>query len=101
MMSLRHSPNDRPIPAAGLPSLDDIIRQEAWPEGTFLRDKLIWRPCDTAPMIGQHLLQDCPLHDVTRQEAWPEDTPLRDKLYGDIAALRRTAAFTRATGVPV
>ena len=40
-------------------------------------------------------------HDVIRQEAWPVDTPLRDKLYGDLAALRRTAAFIRATDVPV
>ena len=41
------------------------------------------------------------VHDVITQKAWPEDTPLRDKLYGDLAALQRTAAFVRATGVPV
>ena len=56
-------------------------------------------PCDTAPMTTQHLLQDCPLHDVVRQEAWPEDPPLRDRLYGNPAALQRTAAYVRGTGV--
>ena len=49
----------------------------------------------------QHLLQDCPLHDVLRQEAWPEDPPLRDRLYGILAALRRTAAYVRGTGVAI
>ena len=49
-------------------------------------------------MNGQHLLQDCPLYGAIRQEAWPEDTT-RNKLYGDLATLRRTAAFIRETGI--
>ena len=46
-------------------------------------------PCDTAPMTGQHLPQDCPLHDVVRGMAvlvtapmtgqhLPQDCPLHD-----------------------
>ena len=31
----------------------------------------------------------------------PEDMPLKEKLYGDLAALRRTAAFVRGAGVSV
>ena len=58
-------------------------------------------PCDTAPMTTDHLLQDCPLHDEPRQAAWPQPVSMRDKLYGDLEALRRTAAFVRATGVPI
>ena len=45
------------------------------------------------PYGGQQLsseIQACPSGDL-----------LRDKLYGDLAALRRTAAFVRDTGVPV
>ena len=55
----RHSPNDRPTPAAGLSCLHDVIGQEAWPEDTPITGGG-WRPCHTAPMAGQHLLQDCP-----------------------------------------
>ena len=38
---------------------------------------------------------------VLRQETWPEDPPLRDRLYGNLAALRRTAAYVRGTGVSI
>ena len=58
-------------------------------------------PCDTAPMTTQHLPQDCPLHDVLKQEAWPDYPPLRDRLYGNLEALRRTAAYVRGTGVSI
>ena len=58
-------------------------------------------PCDTAPMTAVHLLQDCPIHADIRQETWPETTQLKEKLYGDLAALRRTAAFVKAVGVDV
>ena len=56
-------------------------------------------PCDTAPMDTAHVLQDCPLQDIPRLAAWPEERPLREKLYGDLAVLRKTASFVRATGV--
>ena len=58
-------------------------------------------PCDTAPMTTAHLLQDCPLHDALRQATWPTVTTLTEKLYGDLASLRRTAAFVRETGVTI
>ena len=32
---------------------------------------------------------------------WPEPKPLRDKLYGSLEELKRTAAFSRATGISV
>ena len=58
-------------------------------------------PCGTAPMTTEHLLQECPLQDGPRRATWPQPAPLRDKLYGDLEALRRTATFVRATGVPI
>ena len=58
-------------------------------------------PCDTAPMVTAHVLQDSPLQDMPSLAAWPEETPLREKLYGDLVALRKTASFVRATGVDV
>ena len=47
-------------------------------------------PCDTAPMDIDRLLQDCPLQDIPRE-----------KLYGDLATLKKTASFVRATGVDI
>ena len=55
--------------------------------------------CVTGPMTSAHLLQDYPIHANLRQETWREETYLNDKLNGDLAALRRTAAFVRAAGV--
>ena len=34
-------------------------------------------------------------------QSWPETTQLKEKLYGDLAALQRTAAFLKAVGVDV
>ena len=51
--------------------------------------------------LGEHLLQHCRLHDAMRRDTWPEPTLLRDMLYGDLEELRRTAAFVRATGIPI
>ena len=31
----------------------------------------------------------------------PQETPLREKLYGDLAALKKTASFVRAAGVDI
>ena len=58
-------------------------------------------PCDTAPMTTAHLLQDCPLHEAFHQATWPTMTTLTEKLYGDLAGLRRTAAFVRETEVTI
>ena len=59
-------------------------------------------PYDTGPMISEHLLQHCPLRQNTlRKTTWAEDLPLAEKLYGDLAALRRIAAFVRGAGVSV
>ena len=58
-------------------------------------------PCETAPMTTEHLLQHCPLQDGLRCTAWPDETPLKEKLHGDLVALKRMAAFVRATGVDV
>ena len=58
-------------------------------------------PCDTAPVTTEHLLQHCPLQDALRCTTWPDETPLKEMFYGDLAALKRTAAFVRATGVDV
>ncbi|KAK7100293.1 hypothetical protein V1264_023271 [Littorina saxatilis] len=57
--------------------------------------------CNTAPMTTAHLLQECPLQEERRSTAWPDETPLQKKLLGDLAALKKTAAFVRATGVDV
>ena len=38
---------------------------------------------------------------LLRLAAGPEETPLREKLYGDIAALKKTASFVRAAGVNI
>lgn len=58
-------------------------------------------PCNTASMTTAHLLQDCPLHEVIRRNIWPDETTLREKLHGGTSALRRTAAFIRATKVDI
>ena len=58
-------------------------------------------PCDTAPMTTDHQLQHCPLQRALRCTTWPDETPLKEKLHGDLAALKRTAAFLRASGVDV
>ena len=52
-------------------------------------------------MTNERLLQHCPLQDTPRKTTWPEDLPLTEKLYGDLTALRRTAAFVRGAGVSV
>ena len=53
-------------------------------------------------MTAVHLLQDyCPIHADLRQETWPETTQLKEKLYGNLAALQRTAAFVKAVEVDV
>ena len=95
MKTLRHSPSDRPTPAAGLPS-PRCHQAGSMAGGHSCEGQAVWRPCDTAPVTGQYLLQDFPLHDVLRQEAWPEDTPLGDKLCGDLASPLRTAAFLQS-----
>ena len=59
------------------------------------------RACDTAPMSTEHFFQRCRLHEGPRGDTWPEGRPLREKLYGDLAELKRTAAFVRATGVDI
>ena len=41
------------------------------------------------------------LHDGLKGDTQPENRPLREKLYGDLAELKRTAAFVRATGADV
>ena len=41
------------------------------------------------------------LEDTLRKTARPEDLPLTEKLYGDMAALRRTATFVRGSGVSI
>ena len=58
-------------------------------------------PCNADIMTAEHLLQHCPLHDAMRRDTWPDPTLLRDKLYGNLEELRRTAAFTRATGISI
>ena len=57
--------------------------------------------CNTALMTSQHLLQHCPLQDTLRKNVWPEDLALTEQLYGDLAALRRTATFVRGTNISV
>ena len=49
--------------------------------------------CITAPMTSRHPLQHCPLQETLRKTTCPEDPPLTEKLYGDLAALGRTAAL--------
>ena len=49
----------------------------------------------------QKRVQRCPPRDGLRGDAWPEDRPLREKLYGDLAELKRTAAFVWTTRVDV
>ena len=49
----------------------------------------------------EHFLQDCQTHQILRAETWPADTPVREKIYGPVKNLQRTAAYDRATGVPV
>ena len=51
--------------------------------------------------VEHNLPQHCQLHFALRRDMWPEPIPLRDKLYDNLEELRRTAAFVRATGVPV
>ena len=58
-------------------------------------------PCNTAAMTTEHLLQHCPLHVALRSSTWPEERTLNEKLHGGRAALERTAAFVRQTGVPI
>lgn len=58
-------------------------------------------PCHTAAMTTEHLLQHCHLHDALRNETWPEAKALNEKLHGGQAALERTAAFARQTGVSI
>ena len=58
-------------------------------------------PCDTAPLTTEDFLQHCPLHDGLTNAAWPENRALREKLFGDLAELKRTAAFVTATGVDI
>ena len=55
-----------------------------------------WDPFNTA---GIKPFQ--PSLNISRLAAWPDETPLREKLYGDLAALRKTASFVRAPGVDV
>ena len=52
-------------------------------------------------MTTEHFLQHCPLHVGLRGDTWPENRPLRERLYGDLAELKRTAAFVTASGVDV
>ena len=47
-------------------------------------------PCNTAPMTNE--LQHCPLQDTAEDHLARGSAP-DQKLYGDLAALRRTAAF--------
>ena len=58
-------------------------------------------PCGTADMTVEHLLQHCPTHQNLRAETWPAQTPMKKKIFGPVEDLRRTAAYIRATGVPV
>ena len=57
--------------------------------------------CGTAPMTVDHFLQHCPTYQEQRKAAWSSNIPLAEKLYGPMENLRKTAAFVRATGVPV
>ena len=57
--------------------------------------------CGTSPMTVEHFLQDCQNHQTLRIETWPADTLVREKIYGRVENLQRTAAYVRATGVPV
>ena len=56
-------------------------------------------PCSVAAMTTEHFLQHCQLHDNLRSSTWPEGETLEEKLYGDLAALERTATFSRTTGI--
>ena len=58
-------------------------------------------PCSTADMTVEHLLQHCPTHQNLRTETWPTQTPMQKKIFGPLEDLRRTAAYIKATGVPV
>ena len=57
--------------------------------------------CGTSLMTVERFLQDCQTHQNLRAEPWPADTPVREKIYGPVENLQRTAAYVRATGVPV
>ena len=57
--------------------------------------------CGTSPMTVEHFLQDGQNHQNPRAETWPADTSVREKVYDPVENLRRTAAYVRATGVPV
>ena len=58
-------------------------------------------PCGAPEMTVEHFLGECPAHQTLRTNTWPQETTLRDKLYGPLESLRRTAAYARASGVPV
>ena len=50
-------------------------------------------------MTAAHILQDCEQHAVTRDKHWPTPTTLEAKLYGDLGALKTTAAYIKETGL--
>ena len=57
--------------------------------------------CSTSPKTVEHFLQDCQTHRNQRAKTWPADTPVREKIYGPVENLQHTAAYVRATEVPV
>ena len=58
-------------------------------------------PCGAADMTVGHILQDCRTFQNLRDETWPSAPSVREKIFGSLEELRRTAAFIRATGIPV
>ena len=58
-------------------------------------------PCGTGIQTPEHILQDCPTFSTLRQETWSTEVGLQDKLFGPAAELRRTAEFTRLTGLTI
>ena len=86
----------------------DLTSMPRMREGPVLRltSKLGWSqtdlfPCNGAPMTTEFVLQDCPRQDALRIFTWAEAMPLRNKLYGYLAELRRTAAFSKMSGVTI
>ena len=58
-------------------------------------------PCGAADMTVRHILQDSRIFQNLRDETWPSAPSVREKIFGSLEELRWTAAFIRATGIPV
>ena len=58
-------------------------------------------PFRTGSQTTEHLLQSCPLHEALRKRKLPDHKAMTQKLYGCLADLQQTVAFTVETGLSI